>query len=289
VAHRFVRPELDLLVWATGNPKPDYDGEKRKGDNLYSNSLLGMRGSTGQLLWYFQFTPADDHDWDANQIPVLTDVATPRGTAKRILFANRNGFYYVLDRVTGKYLLSTPFVQQTWTAGIDSTGRPRPMPDSAKTQRGSMLYPGSSGATNWWAPTYDSSLNLMIVPAIERGMVYFASAASWPTQVGGKSFYTVVRALDAATGRMVWEHRHEPRMENPLTGGLLSTRSGLVFGSDEQQFFALDTRTGALLWNVETGGKINASPMTYQSDGEQFVAIPAGRTLMVFALPRRAR
>jgi alcohol dehydrogenase (cytochrome c) len=282
-------PELDLLVWATGNPKPDYDGEKRRGDNLYSNSVLGLRGSTGELLWYFQFTPADEHDWDANQIPVLADMAMPTGVAKRILFANRNGFYYVLDRITGKYLNSAPFVQQTWTAGIDSTGRPMPIADSAKTRNGAMLYPGNGGATNWWAPTYDPALKLMIVPAIEMGMVYFTSAGSWPTQPGGQSLYTVIRALDPSSGKVVWEHRHEPRMDDPRTGGLMSTSTGLVFGGDSQEFFALDSRTGSPLWSVQTGGHIIAAPMTYEVDGDQFVAITAGRNVMAFALPQHKR
>ena len=173
-------PELDLLIWGVGNPKPVFDRAARKGDNLYTNSAVALRGSTGALVWYFQFTPADDHDWDANQIPVLADRQTPQGTEKRVLWANRNGFYYVLDRPSGKYLTGVPFVRQTWTDGLDPQGRPRPLSDSSRTREGFVLYPGSVGATNWWSPSFDPALNLLLVPVLEQGMVYFTSGSSPP-------------------------------------------------------------------------------------------------------------
>ena len=279
-------PELDLLIWAVGNPKPDYDAAARRGDNLYSNSAVALRGSTGELIWHFQFTPGDDHDWDANQIPVLTDRTTPRGTEKRVLWANRNGFYYVLDRVSGKFLTAAPFVQQTWAEGLDPQGRPKPVPSASRNREGFVQYPGYVGATNWWSPSFDAALNLMFVPVLEQGMVYFSSLSSAPQALGGRPFYTAVRALDASTGRRVWEYRREPRQVNNVMGGVLSTKGGIVFGGDQGTFFALDSRTGRPLWSVETGGTIRAAPVTFSAGGEQFVTIAAGRNLLTFALPR---
>jgi len=282
-------PELDLLVWPVGNPKPDYDAAARRGDNLYTNSAVALRGSTGALVWYFQFTPGDDHDWDATEIPVLADRPTRAGTEKRVLWANRNGFYYVLDRVSGKYLTAAPFVRQTWTEGLDTAGRPRPLSSASRNREGFLLYPGYVGATSWWSPSFDPALNLMFVPVLEQGMVFFTSSP--PAAISGRPFYTAVRALDASTGARAWEYRREPRLRNDRLGGvrmggLLSTRGGIVFGGDQTTFFALDSRTGTPLWSVETGGTICAAPMTFSTDRDQFVVIAAGRNLLAFALPK---
>lgn len=279
-------PELDLLIWGVGNPKPVFDAAARRGDNLYTNSAVALRGSSGALVWHFQFTPADDHDWDANQIPVLADQKTAQGTEKRVLWANRNGFYYVLDRVSGKYLTAAPFAHETWTDSLDPQGRPKPLSDSSRQREGFVLYPGSVGATNWWSPSFDPALNLMFVPVLEQGMVYFTSGPSPPAPVGGRAFYTAVRALDAFTGRQVWEYRREPRQVNNVMGGVLSTNGGIVFGGDQGTFFALDSRTGKPLWSVDTDGAIRAAPVTFLAAGEQFVAIAAGRNLLTFALPK---
>jgi alcohol dehydrogenase (cytochrome c) len=276
-------PQQDVLIWATGNPKPDYEDNLRRGDNLYTNSALALRGSTGELLWHFQFTPADDHDWDSNQIPVLVD----RGSDKQVLWANRNGFYYVLDRTTGAFRSATPYVYQTWAAGIDKRGRPILASQTSRTKEGSVLYPGNGGGTNWWSPSYDPDLDLMFVPVLEQGTVYFSSASSWP-DASGKPLYTAVRAINATTGAMVWERRHDLRLDNPHTGGVLSTRGGLVFGGDGTTFFALDSHTGRQLWSVQTGGGVVAAPVTYLANGEQFVTVAAGATVITFALPTPA-
>jgi alcohol dehydrogenase (cytochrome c) len=273
-------PVQDLLLWGVGNPKPDYDADVRPGDNVYSNCVVALHGRSGKLAWYFQFTPADDHDWDSNQIPVLAE----RGPQHLLLWANRNGFFYELDRGTGKFLLATPFVQQNWTDGIDRNGRPLPRGDAARDRSGFMLYPGNVGGTNWWSPTFDPDLNLMYVPSLEQGMVFFPSAQSAPT-ASNRAFYTSVRAIDAATGKIAWQYARAPRIVDNSMGGLLSTRGGVVFGSDQTTFFALDAKTGTLLWSVETGGKITAAPVTYSVDGKQFVAITAGHNLMSFGLP----
>jgi len=277
-------PELDLLYWTVGNPKPDYDAALRKGDNLYTNSVVALRGTTGELVWYFQFTPADDHDWDANQMPVLADYKLVNGTDRRLLLANRNGFYYVLDRVSGKFLNASPFVRQTWTDGLDSNGRPRPVA-TTRNREGVLLYPGAGGGTNWWPPSFDPALNLMFVPVLEQPMVYFSSLSSPPKENRARSYYTAIRALDATTGARMWEYRQDsPPLDNTM-GGLLSTRTGIVFGGDQTLFFALDSRSGRLLWSVETGGMMKAAPVTYEVNKEQFVAIAGGQNLMVFSLP----
>jgi len=275
--------DADLLYWGIGNPKPDYDPDLRRGDNLYTDSVVALRGSTGELLWYFQFTPGDDKDWDASQIPILVDSENGDST-KRMLWANSNGFYYVLDRLSGKFLVGTPFAQQNWAAALDANGRPVPA-RSTRALQGDLLYPGNGGATNWWPATYYPPLDLMIVPTLEQGMVYFPSTNS-PPRGSGKSFYTAVRALDADTGKLVWEHRQDPRFVDNWTGGLLSTRGGLVFAGDQMNFFALSADRGELLWSVGTGGNMFAAPVTYAVDGQQIVAVAAGGDLLAFSLPR---
>lgn len=279
-------PERDLLIWGAGNPKPDYDAAVRLGDNLYSNSALALRGVTGELVWHFQFTPADDKDWDSNQVPILADFNSDKGPLSRVLWANRNGFYYVLDRTSGKYLNSMPFVQQTWTAGIDPNGRPLSGLSKVRRPEGVIIYPGNVGGTNWWPASYDSQRKLVFVPVVEAGMLFFPSEKSWPRSTG-KPLYTSVRAMDAESGKRVWEYRRPPRADHAEIGGLLSTAGGLVFGSDETTFFALDSTTGELLWSVETGGAIGAAPITYAVNGEQYVAIAAGKSLLVFVLPKQ--
>lgn len=278
-------PELDLLYWGIGNPKPDYDADVRKGDNLYTNSVVALRGATGELVWHFQFVPADNRDWGANQIPVLVNYQQAGATEKRMLWANRNGFYYVFDRQKGTYMLGKPFAQATWTPGLDANGRPLPLPADSGNQ-GRLLYPGNFGATHWSSPTYYPQRDLMIVPVLEQGMVFFPSASS-PPRSSGRAFYTSVRALNARTGDLVWEHKRPSRIAMNWMPGLVSTDGGLVFGSDQSTFFALDIDSGEPLWTAETGGKILASPMTFAAGGEEFVTIAAGGDLLTFGLPRK--
>jgi len=277
-------PRSDLLYWGIGNPRPDFDASTRRGDNLYSDSVVALHGTTGKLVWHFQFTPGDTHDWDSNQTPVIADRNTPQGVQKHLLWANRNGFYYVFDRESGTFLRGAAFARQNWAAGLDKNGRPIPAETSGAVQ-GTSTYPGAKGATNWWSPSYDRDLNLMFIPVLEQGMIFFPSLHTLPS-TGGRSFYTAIRALDASTGDLVWEHREETRSDDDNISGLMSTQGGLVFGADHGSFFALESRTGKLLWSVETGGVIYAPPVTYVVDGEQFVSILTGRNLMTFALPK---
>lgn len=289
-------PGLDLLFWGTGNPGPDYDSTVRPGDNLYSNSLLALDPDDGELVWHFQYTPGDDHDWDGVQVPVLAEQQGRR----LVLIANRNGFFYALERETGRFLRATPFVHQTWALGIARNGRPLRRLEASPAAHGTLVYPGRLGGTNWWPPAYDPQSQTFFVLALERGGIFFRQDASRPAPGGqflaGRALhapgpYTLaVRALDAATGRRRWEHRFAPRSsEETRAGGLLATAAGLVFAGDDTRLVALDSSSGESLWALDAGGPIHAPPITYESGGEQFVAVAAGHELVAFALgPPRA-
>jgi alcohol dehydrogenase (cytochrome c) len=281
--------ELNLAYFTTGNPGPDWNGEARAGDNLYSNSVLALQPDTGKLVWHFQFTPHDIHDWDATQIPVLADAVLRGRPRKLLLHANRNGFFYALDRASGEFLLAKPFVKQTWAKGIDDRGRPIRLPDTAPSLEGTKLWPGVNGGTNWYSPSYSPATGLFYVAAQEQGTVYFTASAEYRpgslflggTNQPAERGYGAVRALVPATGEVRWEHR----LVTPPWAGLLSTAGNLVFGGTEEgNFFALDARTGQHLWSYPAGGRIIANPISYLSRGRQYVAIAAGDLLVAFGL-----
>ena len=282
-------PDLNLLYWGTGNPGPNYNGEPREGDNLYANSLLAINPDTGELKWHFQFTPHDVHDWDANHVPVLVD-ATVRGKARKVVaVANRNSFYYVLDRTTGEFLLSKPYAQQTWATGLDDRGRPVLLPGKSPSIEGAMVYPGLHGGTNWFSPSYSPQTDLFYVAAREEATSFYSGlpeyhAGSFFTAGGfrgipGLEPSGAVRALELETGTKIWEFP----LHSPPWTGLLSTAGGLVFGgTNEGHFFALDAKSGRPLWRFPTGGPLQANPISFLSDGRQLVATTAGHALLVF-------
>jgi alcohol dehydrogenase (cytochrome c) len=285
-------PELDLLYWGTGNPGPDFIGEVRRGDNLYSESLIALDPDTGELEWYFQFLPHDVHDYDSTQVPVLLDAALEGEPRKLLLFPNRNGFYYVLDRVTGEFLVGKPFARQTWAIGLDEDGRPIENPETIPSTDGALVYPDDDGAANWYSPTYSPQTQLIYQNVREKGGIYYLADATYEPGkiymgasrrvVSGEDPKGFLRALDALTGDLVWELE----VHAPPWAGLMSTAGGLVFsGTMEGDFFAADARTGAVLWRFQTGGSVYANPITYLSEGRQFIAIAAGSGLFTFALP----
>jgi alcohol dehydrogenase (cytochrome c) len=289
-------PALRLLYWGVGNPAPDFAADVRTGDNLYSNSLLALDVDTGRRVWHFQFTPGDDHDWDAVHIPVLADIEIGGFRRPVVLMANRNGYYYVLDRRDGTFLKAVPFVRQTWAREILPSGRPVRLPGVAPSERGTLVYPSVAGATNWWSPSFSPASNLYYVPAMERGSVYFraptVTARRGEMLLGSSNqgnpdepFFTVVRALRPDSGEPVWEHRFEARRSFAMTGGLMSTAGRLVFASDLDRFLALDSDTGAVLFSMDTGGRIAAAPMAYEVHGRPYVAISAGAILIALTLP----
>jgi len=285
-------PELNLLYWGVGNPAPDWNGDSRPGDNLYTSSLIALDARTGALRWHFQFTPHDTHDWDANQIPVLVDAPVDGRPRKLVVAANRNGFYYVLDRATGEFLRGAAYAKQTWARGLDAKGRPIVIPGTEPSEEGTLVWPSLQGATNWFSPSYDAARRLLFVPMREMGSRYFKAEAEYepgkPFMGGGEivespgDAYGAVRALDVLTGERRWEHR----LLSPLWAGVMATGGGLVFGStNEGNVFALDAESGRPLWDFQTGGGCAANPISFDLDGRQHVATACGRAVFAFALP----
>ncbi len=286
-------PELDLIYWGTGNPGPDWNGDVRLGDNLYSDSVLALDGDTGDMSWYFQFTPHDVHDWDAIQIPVLADITIQGEERKAMLWANRNAFYYTLDRETGEFLLGTPFARQSWAEGLDETGRPIRLPDTFPTVEGVTVAPTAGGATNWWSPAYSPRTGLLYVNAFDgEGTFYIRDDEYVEGQgfTGGgvqspaydmDNYMSAIRALDPSTGDLRWEFPMQPRAR----AGVLATAGNLVFSATvDGYFFALDATTGEELWHMPLGGPVNASPMSFAVNGRQFVTMTIGNKVYTFGL-----
>ncbi|MDE2450130.1 MAG: PQQ-binding-like beta-propeller repeat protein, partial [Gammaproteobacteria bacterium] len=204
---------------------------------------------------------------------------------RRLLWANRNGFYYVVDRVTGAFVHGVPFVRENWASGLDAQGHPILAPIT-RNPRGQLVYPSARGGTNWWPPSYDPDVGLAFIPALEQGMTFFPTAQTLPSSE--ESFYTAVRAVDAYSGKLVWEHRERERTGDSTVSGMLSTRGGLVFGAADGQFFALDAHSGKSLWSAGVSGSTYAAPVTFSVAGQQFVSVVIGRSLLTFALPPEA-
>ena len=290
-------PALNLVYWGVGNPAPNFNGDERAGDNLYTNSVVALDADSGRLRWHFQFSPHDEHDWDAAQIPILIDARYKGVQRPLIAWANRNAFFYLLDRRTGEFLLARPFARENWTTGIDSNGRPQVQPSSRTSPQGTLVYPGVAGATNWWSPSFSPRTGLLYVPVLEETSVIFREPARYQrgeTFMGGASQYlreaqTLVRAIDPLTGAIKWEHTLAARTDWHRIGGILSVAGDLLFVGQESVFYALDARTGEELWRFNTGGRITAAPITYVAHGRQYVAIACGRALMAFALDGDAR
>lgn len=283
--------DLKLIYWGVGNPGPDWNGDPRPGDNLYTCSLVALDADTGKLRWYFQFTPHDTHDWDATEIPVLLD-ATIRGKPRKVVaMANRNAFYYLLDRTTGEFLSGTPYSKQTWATGLDDSGRPQVIPGSEPSEKGTMVWPSLQGATNWFSPSYDPGRHQFYVSVREMGSIYFKGEAEYKPgtffagggerALDGDDASGAIKALDVSTGKQKWAFH----LQSPPWIGVLGTAGGLVFGgSAEGNFYALDAMTGKSLWDFQTGGSMESNPISFLIDGKQRVAVAAGHAIFVFGL-----
>lgn len=302
-------PELNLTYWGVGNPGPDWNAGQRPGDNLYSDSVIALDGDTGELKWYFQFTPNDAYDYDSVQVPVLADIEW-RGTPRKLMmWANRNGYFYVLDRVTGEFLEGKPYVRVNWSSGLDENGRPIPTPQP----EGMPTFPGNQGGTNWYPPSFSPRTELFYFSAwqdyatiyrseeveYEPGRAFLGGGFTvlaptqgaptigigrtnpinnWTNEVG----FASLKAMDPQTGEEVWSFDQFDVSDS----GMLTTATDLLFtGGREGYFHAIDARTGELLWTINLGGQIVMAPVTYSVDGVQYVSVISGHALSTFALP----
>ena len=288
-------PVLDLVYWPVGNPSKEYNGDDRKGDNLYAGSILALDRRTGALKWHYQFTPHDLWDWDATQTSVLIDTTWQGQPRKLMLHASRNGFFYVFDRTDGKLLLWKPFVRNlTWASGIDASGRPIKLPNQEPTPEGTKVCPSQDGATNWFSPSYSPQTGLYYVQTFEKCSIYTKSdGGEWEpgkSYLGGSQRVApdprperILKAIDITTGEIRWEL---PQVgPGNSWGGTLATASGLViFGEESGSLMAADAVTGTPLWSFPTNHGWRASPMTYMFDGKQYIAVAAGGNILVFGL-----
>ena len=299
-------PALNLTYWGIGNAGPDYNGDERKGDNLYSSSVVALDADTGKIKWHYQFSPHDEFDYDAVQVPVLADIVWQGQPRKVMLWANRNGYFYVLDRATGKFLLGKPFVEVNWANGFDEAGRPMRVPGKVPTPEGTVIFPGNQGGTNWYSPSFSPRTGLFYIPSwVNYSSVYIKAKAEFTegqrfvgtsprSLIGGANGgaakintrredegYGAVRAIDPMTGDRKWEFK----MADVTDAGVMTTGSDLLFsGGREGFFYALDARTGELLWKANVGATVASGPMSYSVAGKQYVAISAGSSLFVYGL-----
>lgn len=286
-------PELNTLYWTTSNPAPDFFGDPRPGDDLYTDCVLALDPDTGELKWHFQFTPHDLNDYDANETPLLVDAEENGSTRHLLLQANRNGFFYVLDRSNGKFLHAAPFVEKlNWAKGIDSSGRPL-VSGRIPTAEGTSICPGIDGATNWFSPSYNPDTRLFYVMALESCNLFFANPKPF---VKGQTYYDtgtklapdnraqkILLAL-SLDGKVAWRY---PQVGTGNSwGGTLTTAGGLLFfGDDAGSLEAVEAASGHTLWHFNTGQSMHASPMTYSLGKLQYVVIAAGSNIFSFTLP----
>ena len=285
-------PDLNLVYWGTGNPGPDWNGDARLGDNLYSDSALALNGDTGEIEWYFQFTPHDVHDWDAIQVPILADIEFQGQERKVMMWANRNAFFYTIDRATGEFLMGKPFAAQTWAEGLDVNGAPIRVPGLFPTYEGIMVSPPITGGTNWYSPGYSQQTGLFYVTSFDGEQIFFKRDEEYEegerfTGGGGRydqpmdAFHSSIRAIDPATAEIQWEFPIMPRS----SAGITTTAGGLVFtGSADGYFFALNAETGEELWNISLGRRVHSAPITFEAEGKQYVSIASGNVVYTFGL-----
>ncbi len=288
-------PVLDIIYWPTGNPGPDFNGDNREGDNLYTNSILALNARDGALLWYYQFTPHDIHDWDALEPPVLIDTEWHGQPRKLLLQANRNGFFYVLDRTDGQLLLARSFLNNlNWATGIGEDGRPLlaelPLTPTGET----YVCPGFQGGTNWYSTSFNPETGLYYFQALERCNLFSKRDIQWMAgssfmggtarQAPGEGFVKSVRAVDIQTGEVALDIAQGPAPAT-ASAGLLTTAAGLVFfGENSGSFVAADAASGEILWTHQTNQSWKASPMTYMFDNKQYIGVAVGTTITAFGV-----
>ena len=281
-------PQLNLIYFGTGNPQPVIAHKGRMGDNLFTESIMAVNADTGKMAWYFQSSPHDTHDWDANQTPVLID-GTIHGQARKLVAqASRNGYFFVLDRATGKNIVTSTFAKTNWAKGVDAKGQPIPDPAKYPQLDGALVAPNQAGAANWPPPSFSPATGLFYVNASNAYSVYYIydnedKPEGWGGNDKGGWSETVMQAIDYQTGKIRWSHKWEgpggPR------SGVLSTAGNVVFAGDPQNnFVALNATTGLPLWHANLGAGMSNGPISYQLDGIQYLVVGAGDTLYGFAM-----
>ncbi|HEY6293940.1 MAG TPA: acido-empty-quinoprotein group A [Terriglobia bacterium] len=283
-------PMLNLLYWGTGNPNPVLAGEARPGDNLYTCAIVALNPDTGKLVWYYQTSPHDVHDWDSVETPVLFDADFHGKPRKLLAQASRNGFFFVLDRSTGEHLLTRPFIENTWASGVDAKGHPIPKPDAAPRPDGTLVEPASDGASNWMAPSFSPLTRLFYVSARRVFSIFYLTYSGKAEGWGGRDRdlwgNSTLRALDYRTGQPVWNHELG---DGEGSAGILTTAGNLLFTADNHgNLLALDPTNGSTLWHLYAGGMMRNGPITYELDGRQYVLMAVEDTLYAFALPQSA-
>ncbi len=286
-------PDLNLLYWGVGNPAPTYDGDYRPGDNLYTCSVIALDPDTGELKWHYQFSPHDTNDWDAALVPVLADLEYGGEVRKLMLWANRNCFFYILDRKTGQFLQAKEYCEQNWNDGFTSEGRPIRRPGTRPTEEGVMIQPSPYGGSNWWSPAYSPRTELYYIAHHRMTEIVRQSAEEFtPGRIFNRGWsYAAskvprasgVRAIQAVTGEVVWDKVFESRLTTKA--GTLVTAGDLVFtASGSGTLIALDARTGEEVWKMSLGGRVAMGPVTYLHEGRQNLAVIAANTLVVLDL-----
>ncbi len=280
-------PSLDLIYWGLGNPNPVLNGDVRKGDNLYTCSIVALNPNTGKLAWHFQPSPHDTHDWDAVQTPVLFDDEYNGVHRKLLAQASRNGYFFVLDRTTGEHILTSPFISTNWAKGIDSRGEPIPNPEKEPKPDGVLVSPGSDGATNWMAPSFDPKSGLFFVSSRRIWSIFYMTADGKPEGWAGRDrnlwANSILEAIDYKTGQIKWQHELG---EGEGVAGILTTDGNLLFtGDNTDNLLALDPLTGKTLWHVPMNARMESSPLTYELDGRQYLLTLIGNSIYAWALP----
>lgn len=287
-------PGLNLLYWGTGNPHPVLAGGGREGANLYTCTIVALNPDTGKLVWYYQTSPHDTHDWDSVETPVLFD-GEFRGKPRKLLAqAARNGYFFLLDRTNGKHLLTVPFAPMDWALRINANGQPIPNPKMEPRADGSLVEAGPTGATNWNAPSFDPQTGLFYVNGNVGYTVFYLSLGPNGKPEGHQGgteapllSQAFLEAIDYRTGKIRWKRREESGAAHP---GILTTAGHLLITADVSgNILALDPATGDTLWRIYTGSAMNSSPMTYELDGRQYILTAVGRVLYAWSLPSKGQ
>lgn len=280
-------PSLNLIYWGTGNPTPVIDGDSRPGPDLYTDCIVALNADTGELVWDYQVSPHDTHDWDAVETPELVDGTFNGKPRKMLMQASRNGLYVLLDRTNGKDLLTTPFGPVNWMLGLDKNGTPIPNPEKDPARDGRLVAPAEAGLTNFRASSFDPQTGLYVINSSPSYGIYFYKKADgnfgWAGADYGVFNSGVLEAIDYQTGKARWKHQ----WATASGAGVLTTGAGLTFTGDGQgNIVALATSNGQILWHAATGARSGASPISYELDGRQYVVSSFGSTIFAWALTK---